>query len=149
LNTTPGESPSSLQRELEAIAQRYKVDDLYVFGSRAKEIAGRLRGQAATVENTQSDLDVGVKPAAGHLASPKDRVQLMIELEDLFDVSRVDLVILPEADPFLAVNVIRGELLYCADRHAQAEYELYLLRRAGDLVPLERERMALILGEKR
>jgi predicted nucleotidyltransferase len=149
LDTTLGKSPSGLQQELEAIARRYKIDDLYVFGSRAKEAAGRLRGQAATVENTQSDLDIGVKPAAGHLASPKDRVQLMIELEDLFDVNRVDLVILPEADPFLAVNVIRGELLYCADRHAQAEYELYLLRRAGDLAGYAHARMDHILAGAR
>jgi hypothetical protein len=27
------------------------------------------------------------------------------------------------------------------------EYDLYILRRAGDLAPLERERKALILGK--
>lgn len=57
----------------------------------------------------------------------------------------MDLVILPEADPFLALDVIRGELLYCADRDAQAEQELQVLRRAADLAPYARERWEQIL----
>lgn len=147
MNTTTGESPADLQQELATLARRYRIDDLYVFGSRAEEIAGRVHGRPVAAQYPGSDVDIGVRPAASHWLDARERVQLMIELENLLDVNRVDLVILPEADPFLAVNVIRGELLYCADPHAQAEYELYLLRRAGDLVPLERERMALILGE--
>ena len=39
----------------------------------------------------------------------------------------------------------RGELLFCADATDQAEYELYVLRRAGDLLPFEHERRDLIL----
>jgi hypothetical protein len=57
-------------------------------------------------------------------------------------------VILPEADPFLAANVVRGERLYAENEYRADEYDLYVLRRAGDLAPLERERMALILGER-
>jgi hypothetical protein len=72
----------------------------------------------------------------------------MQALEDLFGVARVDLVILREADPFLAANIVRGERLYALDPYAADEYDLYVLRRAGDLAPLERERMALILGEE-
>ena len=60
----------------------------------------------------------------------------------------MDLVILPEADPFLAANVVRGERLYAENEYRADEYDLYVLRRAGDLAPLERERMALILGER-
>jgi hypothetical protein len=69
-------------------------------------------------------------------------------LEDLFNVERVDLVCLPETDPFLAANIVRGERSYGRDEYEADEYDLYILRRAGDLAPLERERMALILGEK-
>lgn len=63
------------------------------------------------------------------------------------DVCRVDLVVLTEADPFLAINVVRGEGLYARDEREADDYKLYVFRRAGDLAPLERERMALILGE--
>jgi hypothetical protein len=52
-----------------------------------------------------------------------------------------------QTDPFLAAEIIRGERLFTKDEHEADEYELYVLRRAGDLAPLERERMALVLGE--
>lgn len=136
----------SIAEELVALAARYNVQEFYVFGSRADEIARRVRGQPATVQHPTSDIDIGVRPAPGHRLTARDRVRLTIALEDLFDVSRVDLVVLPEASPFLALDVIRGELLYCADPDAQAEYELYVLRRAGDLAPYERERRRHILS---
>ncbi len=47
-------------------------------------------------------------------------------------------MLLPGADPFLALNVIRGELIYTEDFTDQARYELYVLRRAGDLLPLKK-----------
>jgi hypothetical protein len=47
-------------------------------------------------------------------------VQLALEIEDLLGVSGVDLVILQEAEPFLAVEIIRGELLYAEDLNQQS-----------------------------
>jgi predicted nucleotidyltransferase len=135
------------QSQLDEVCRRLGVANLYVFGSRAEEIATTLRGGTPAQELPGSDVDVGVTPLPGSLAAARERVQLVIELEDLLAAPRVDLVVVPEADPFLAVEVIRGELLYCVDATAQAEEELYVLRRAGDLAPLKRERLALILGE--
>ena len=134
------------QAAIDEACRRSGVANLYVFGSRAAEVAARLRGEAAAQGRSGSDVDVGVTPLPGRLKAAKERVQLAMALEDLFEVPRVDLVILPEADPFLAVEVIRGELLYCVDATSQAEEELYILRRAGDLAPLKRERLALILA---
>ena len=57
----------------------------------------------------------------------------------------MDLILLPEADPFLALDIIKGELLYCADPDRQAEDELYVLRRAGDLAGFQRERIDQII----
>jgi predicted nucleotidyltransferase len=98
------------------------------------------------VDFPESDVDIGVLP--GRDLPVGERVGLMQALEDLFGAARVDLVILPEADPFLAANVVRGERLYAENEYRADEYDLYVLRRAGDLAPLERERMALILGER-
>ena len=75
----------------------------------------------------------------------RQKVELAVALEDLFGVNRVDLIVLPEADPFLAANVIRGERLFADDAYLADEYDLYVLRRAGDLAFLERERQELIL----
>lgn len=97
--------------------------------------------------HSPSDIDVGVLPLPGVKMGPREKVRLTIELEDLLQVKKVDLVVLTEADPFLAANVIRGERIYCEDEYAADEYGLYILRRAGDLIPLEEERIRLIMGE--
>lgn len=134
-----------MNEHLQEICERYGVIALYAFGSRAEEIVERVRGQPAPAQHPASDVDIGVQPAPDRRLTARERVRLTIELEDLLDVARVDLVVLPEADPFLALDAIRGELLCCTDADAQAEYELYVLRRAGDLAPYARERWRLIL----
>jgi len=73
-------------------------------------------------------------------------VEIILALEALFGVKRVDLVVLPEAGPYLALDIIRGELIYCRDPDQQAEDELYILRRAGDLAYFEKERRKMILA---
>lgn len=140
----------SVTELLQEISTRYKLGAVYAFGSRATEVAGRVRGETVSSPLHESDVDIGVQPLLGYRLTAQGRVRLSIELEDLLGVGRVDLVVLPEADPFLALDVIRGELLWCADPDAQAEDELYILRRAGDLAPYARERWQLILsGETR
>ncbi len=101
---------------------------------------------ATTLPLGASDLDIGVKPADA--LDVRRKVEIAVALEELFGVSRVDLVVLPEADPILAANVIRGERLFADDRYLADEYDLYILRRAGDLAFMERERETLVLGFK-
>ncbi len=130
------------------ICKKNRVADLYAFGSRSAEIAARARGQEGKhAENPFSDVDIAVLPIDMPRFGPLERVSLAIAIEDLFDVSRVDLVVLPEADPYLALEIIRGELLYTDDPDRQARHELYILRRAGDLIPLKKERMRMIMEE--
>jgi predicted nucleotidyltransferase len=143
-------NPLSAKR-VEALAQlcdKFHVDILYVFGSRAGEVREWLAGHRPDLPPGPADVDVGVKAARGSQLFVRDKVCLALALEDLLGVTRVDLVCLADADPFLAANVIRGERLYARDAYEADEYDLYVLRRAGDLAPLERERMALILGEE-
>jgi predicted nucleotidyltransferase len=134
---------------LEDVAARFGLDAIYLFGSRAEEVVAFVRGERMLDPGHPSDVDVGVMPAAGHRLTVRDKVRLAIALEDLWDVGRVDLVLLPEADPFLAVDIVAGEQVYARDAYAVDEYELYVLRRAGDLAPLERERRQSLLWEKR
>ena len=138
---------TDLHAALLDLSRRYNLVALYAFGSRARKIAARLAGDEVYDAASGSDLDIGVLPASDVKLSVRARVALSRALEDLFDVHRVDLVVLPEADPFVAANVIRGERLCTEDAYTADEYDLYVLRRAGDLAPLERERIALILGE--
>ena len=148
LNAAPRQpEPMNTFQKLAEICRRYAVDDLYVFGSRAAEIAAWVRQKSGLPSQPESDVDIGVLPGEGPVWTPEKRVNLTMALEDLFQAVRVDLVLLPEADPFLALDIVRGELLYAADPDRQARYELFVLRRAGDLLPLKRERTRMILEE--
>jgi uncharacterized protein len=134
--------------ELTRIAERYRLSAIYVFGSRAGEVAASIRRGSAILAKSGRDVDIALLPEERVELSVREKVRIALELEELFHVSRVDLVVLPEADPFLAANAIRGERIYCRDEYAADEYDLFILRRAGDLIPLERERIRLIMEKK-
>jgi len=122
---------SRLQK-LEQICRKYQVQALYAFGSRRAEILQAVQGDAVEIPPSESDLDLGI---LAHSAFPIDgKVGLTLDLEELFNVPRVDLVVLQEADAFLAANVIRGERIYVEDSYLADEYELFVLRRAGGFV---------------
>ena len=136
-----------LHIELQNICQSHHVESVYVFGSRADEIRRFLDGKSKPSIPAHSDVDVGVKIKLGVSLNVQEKVRLGMELEDLFDVNRVDLLVISEVDPFVAANIVRGERIYCKDEYMADEFDLYILRRAGDLIHLERERMALALRE--
>jgi predicted nucleotidyltransferase len=141
---------TEIQTALESLCRRYGVISLYAFGSRASEALQRVTGEREDFEPSSSDLDIGAMPAADVDFGARARVRFGAELEDLLQVPRVDLVVLSEASPFLAADVIRGELLYCDDLDRQSHEELYILRVAGDLAYFEEQRLAGILsGELR
>ena len=135
--------------KLTEIARAFDLEIIYAFGSHAGDALKWLKDEQSSLPIlSPSDLDIGIKPAVKKKLSVKEKVHLTMALEDLFFVSRVDLVSIPEADPFLAANIIRGERLFSRNTYLADEYDLYILRRAGDLIPLERERIALIMGEE-
>ncbi len=138
----------NIEEKIKALALRFGIDSLYVYGSRAEEIAGLIKNKEIPPQFPHSDVDIGLYPQKNRHLSAEERVKICIELENILNANRVDLIVLPEAEPFLAVDIIRGELIYCADPHEQAEYELFVLRRAGDLAPYARERWQAILTGK-
>ncbi|MGZ9222498.1 MAG: nucleotidyltransferase family protein, partial [Anaerolineales bacterium] len=129
-------------QKIEQLCKNYQVKTLYVFGSRSAEIFQAIQDDTLTIQSSPSDMDIGVLTYSPFPIANK--VGLALELEEVFNVPRVDLVILQEADAFLAANIIRGERVYTEDSYLADEYELFVLRRAGDLAELERERMAMI-----
>ena len=141
--------PESREKHLAAICREFSIAIVYAFGSRAKEAYSWIRNETEKMRASCSDLDIGVLPMPGVKASPKQKVELCSRLEDFFGVSRVDLVFLPEAPPFLASRIIQGQRLYAADEYQADEYDLYILRRAGDLMPFHRERLRLLFGGNR
>jgi uncharacterized protein len=138
---------TALATELERVCRDRGAIAVYVFGSRAAEIAARVRGQEALPERTSSDVDLGVLLPRGMKLCERDRVRLAAELEDLLGVARVDVVLLGEASPFLAVEAVSGELLLDLRPRETVDFELFALRRAGDLLQFQRARTEAVLEE--
>ena len=132
-------------QEIEQICRKYQLKAFYVFGSRSADMLRAINDEQHQIPPSQSDLDIGVLSHSPFLI--EDKVSLTLELENLFGLSTIDLFILQEVDAFLAANIIRGERIYAEDPYLADEYELFVLRRAGDLAELERQRMAMILQE--
>jgi predicted nucleotidyltransferase len=131
---------------LRKLCGKHGIAFLYAFGSRAEEIRSVVAGEEKIDSDCSSDIDIAVKMLVGVTLNIRQQVELAIDLEDIFDIDKVDLVILTEADPFLAANIIRGERIYCIDETLADEYDLYILRRAGDLAPFERQRIEAVLS---
>jgi predicted nucleotidyltransferase len=150
-----GPMKENLEICLASIAHRYGIESMYVFGSRATEIAERVSGTkpcgttaCSDSASSLSDVDIGVQPRRDIDIHAKERVGLTLELESLLGVPHIDLVILPEANALLAAEVVRGELIHAEDLDAEAEAQLYYLRRAGDLAPFYREQWKELLGSE-
>jgi predicted nucleotidyltransferase len=139
---------SATERELARLSERYRLSAVYAFGSRATEVAALVGQKSNRLMKSARDVDIAILPHVQVVLSVREKVEIALEFEELFGASRVDLLSLPEADPFLAANAIRGERIYCRDDDLADEYELFVLRRAGDLIPLERERIRLIMEDK-
>ncbi len=100
---------SPRKKALHDLCLSYHVDILVAFGSRAKEVKDWLEGKFSVLPAGPSDVDIGVRPVPGESFSVHEKVRLAVALEDLLGVWRVDLVSFLDADPFLAVNIIRIE----------------------------------------
>ncbi|HBI24091.1 MAG TPA: hypothetical protein DDX84_07820 [Nitrospiraceae bacterium] len=138
-----------LSEAIKAICKKYGIEALYVFGSRSDEIFDRIYKiqdkEKDKTEEPLSDVDIGILPIEGIILDVQKKVRLIAELEDVFLVMRVDLVVLTEASIFLALEIIRGKLVYDANPDRTAEYELYVMRHAGDIYPFEQYRLKQII----
>ena len=115
----------------EVLSDEPQVLAAYHFGSSADGAA-----------HASSDVDVGV------LFRTRVPLEELIRIEIRLDESipqTVDLVDVKRAGPFVALEIIRGNRFFCRDETAADEFDLYVLRRAGDLEYFERERRAYFL----
>ena len=117
---------STLKEEL----QQYPVLFAYVFGSQA---TGRT--------HPESDIDLGmflegsIRPEQRHAL----RLKLLGMLSRILKTDKVDLVILNEAPPLLAYEVLRtGLLVYCSNENARVEFQVRTLQAYEETIPLRR-----------
>jgi len=130
----------SVQRKREGLLEKLaallepfpQVQAAYLFGSALHRADPR-------------DLDLAVLGEKRFALPDLERIGLACEVALR---RRVEVVDLRAAAPFFAVEVLRGQRFFLR-RGAEVavdEFELYLMRRAGDLAPVERERRRMLLG---
>lgn len=63
---------------------------------------------------------------------------LQADLEELFEPLSVDLVPLQRVDALFQFRAVDGDLVFSSDGTAVAFYELEVMRRAAELLPIQR-----------
>ncbi len=125
--------PEHLLEPIGRVATTFpEVRAIYIFGS-----------QAVGGARPDSDLDLGV------LYRTRQALATTLRLEQDFEqetARKIHLIDLGRASAFLALDIVRGERVFCRDATETDRFELYVLRRAGDLLPFERQRQALLLA---
>ena len=128
--------PSRLEPTADAIRgvaeAESRIVAVYLFGSLADGTA-----------IPDSDIDLGV--LFDRSIGVARRARLQARFSDALGKD-VDLVDVGTCDAFLALSIIRGERLYCTDIDRADEFDLYVMRRAGDLEPFERQRRRMLLA---
>ena len=119
-----------LRAQLAGLFERYPVRLAYLFGSQA---TGRAR----------ADSDVDVAVLADERLSNDERFQLRLDLigavGQALRTDAVDVVLLNDASPVLAYEVLRnGTLLYCASEEERIGYQVRALLQLEDTAPLRR-----------
>jgi predicted nucleotidyltransferase len=121
---------SQYEDQLRQVFAAHGVALAYLFGSQAEGKAGPL-----------SDVDVAV--LLGAQVERKQWLQVQLDLigalVGLFHRGDVDVVILNEATPVLAHEVVQsGRVVYETDPGTRVDFELSVLRRYVDTAPLRR-----------
>ena len=125
----------SRQEVLDKVCREHGLLAVYLFGSRADDGLRLLNG--ATVAGEGSDLDIGVvfrEP----LRDPRILSRLQVDLEDVFEPLRVDLVPLQRVDALFQFSAIDGHRIAAADPDEADRYELVVMNRAAELLPIQR-----------
>lgn len=121
--------------ELDHVASRFGLVAIYLFGSRAGDGLALLNGASRT--HSGSDLDVGIL-ARGRPAGWRDLAGIQVALEDVFAPLRIDLLPLLAVDALFQFRAIDGHRVAAPDPTAADLWELEVMRRAAELLPIER-----------
>lgn len=123
------------RKQLERICREFDLLAVYLFGSQADAGVAYLDG-VEPVRN-HSDLDVGVVFRDPNF-DPRRLTVLQVALEELLAPFRVDVVPLQRVDALFQFEAVDGHRVAAPDEEAADRYELVVMRRAAELLPIER-----------
>ncbi len=124
------------QEQIERLCKEFGILAVYLFGSRADDGLRLLRDEA--VARDGSDLDVGIV-FHDSAFDPGLLATLQVEMEGIFEPLRVDLVPLQRVDALFQFNAIDGHRVAVGDADQADRYELVVMSRAAELLPIQRQ----------
>lgn len=122
---------------LERACRTHGVLAVYLFGSRADDGRALLNGAEASRHG--SDLDVGVFFDEGAVMQIERLAALQVIVEDVFAPLHVDLVPLDRVDGLFQFRAISGHRVFALETSRVDLLDLLVMRRAADLLPLQRQ----------
>lgn len=119
--------------QIKAIAQKYGITLIYLFGSEAERGRIYLEGEKVT-PYPFSDLDVAIVFEKA-LPEPMETYgRLYKEISEVFVPFNVDLVFMQEVNTLFQFEIIRGIRIYARDELDADEFEEAIMKRSADLL---------------
>lgn len=125
------------ENQIRAIAQKYGIILIYLFGSEAER--GRIYWEGERVSpHPFSDLDVAVAFEKA-LPEPMETYgRLYREISEIFAPFNVDLLFMQEVNTLFQHEIIRGIRIYASDEWIADEFEEGILKKSEDLLHKKR-----------
>jgi predicted nucleotidyltransferase len=118
-------------KKLQDIAEKYKCDLIYLFGSQAEKGKRYLSGKE-TAPDPFSDLDIAVS-----FEIPPETIDvygcLYTKFSELFEPFEIDLVFIHEVDTLFQYEIIKAVRIYEKSETQADEFEEDVLKRTADL----------------
>jgi predicted nucleotidyltransferase len=119
--------------QIKAIAERYGIVLIYLFGSQEDKGRRYLEG-ADVVPDAFTDLDVAIAFENPPSEAIKTYGVLYKEISDMFEPFSVDLIFMHEVNTLFQFEIIKGARIYEKDEFYADDFEEGIMKRAEDLV---------------
>jgi len=120
-------------KDIMAMAEKYGIFSIYLFGSQARKGKGYLKGEDV-IHDAFSDLDVAIAFETPPDDAMKTYGVLYKEISEIFDPFHIDLIFMHEVDTILQYEIIKGIRIYKKDEFDADEFEERIMKKAEDLL---------------
>lgn len=125
------------ENRIRAIAQKYGIILIYLFGSEAERGRIYLEGERVS-PHPFSDLDVAVAFEKAPPEPMETYGRLYREISEIFAPFNVDLLFMQEVNMLFQHEIIRGIRIYASDEWIADEFEEGILKKSEDLLHKKR-----------
>jgi predicted nucleotidyltransferase len=123
--------------QIHAVARKYELSMIYLFGSQAKRGLHYLEG-TDVLPSESSDLDIAVAFQNPPVFPMETYGHLYREADKIFHPFDIDLMFMHEVDILLQYEIIKGVRIYEADEFLADLCEERIMKLAGDLIVKKR-----------